>query len=88
MRQAFKAQIQVNGRRFLVLGLNEVFGFVQALVLQPLAGWRMKGLLKIAFETGKAAAGELGKLFYRDVEVIIAYHEPFQVDLMGFGKIK
>ena len=88
MRQALKAQVEINCRRFLVLGLNKVFSLIQAPVLQPLAWCRSKGLLKIAFEPGKATTGELGEFFDRHIKMIVADHKTLQVDLVGFGEIK
>lgn len=84
VRQAFEAQVKIDRRCFLLLIFDQVFSFCQASVLQPLPWWYAEGLLKIAFKTSEAAAGQLGEFLYRDIELVVAAHEPFQIDLMRF----
>src|ERR1700754_2655364 len=88
VREAFEPQVEVDGGGLFVLFFYEMAGFRQASFLQPLAGGHVECLLKVALEGGKASAGELGKSFNGDIEMKIAEHELFEIDLVRFRKVE
>lgn len=88
MGEAFKTQVQVDVRGLSVFFLYEMACFRKPGFVQPLAWGGAKDLFKIALKTRQAPAGELGKLFHRHVEAVVAAHKFFQVYLVRFGKIK
>lgn len=71
-----------------MFSLDEVSGFAQPFVLQPVTGWSTECFQKIAFESGQAAAGELREFFNGNIVVKVTKHELFQVDLVRDGKVE
>lgn len=88
MREAFEAEVEVNGGGFAVLVFDEAAGFGKAFILQPLAGCHGKRFLKVALKAGQAAPGKLRKLFDRQVKMKIAQHKLFEVNFMRFRKVE
>lgn len=88
MRKAFKTQVEINGGRLAVLFFYQVNSFRQPPLLQPLAGGGIKCFFEIALKGSQASAGEPGKLFDRYIEMKIAEHKLFQVDLIRLRKVE
>ena len=88
MREAFKAQVEIDGRWFLIPFFYQVSGFHQSFFLQPLPGSHAEYFLKVALEPRKASARELRKFFNRDIEMKIAEHEFFQIHFIRLRKIE
>ena len=81
MREGFKSQIKINGRRFLLFVFDEVARFRQSFILQPVPRRHTEYLFKIPLEPCQTPSGELRKSFNWNVKMVIADHEPFQVNL-------
>lgn len=61
-----------------------IVGVFEAFSGEPPAGGGFEKLLKVLFEGAKAAAGEIAKLFEREVVQKMLFHEVGQVYFTGF----
>jgi hypothetical protein len=88
VREAFKTQVEVNGGWSFVFGFYKMAGFRQPFFLQPVPGRHAECFLEVALKPGKASPRELRKFFDGEIEMKIAKHEFFQVNLIRFGKVE
>ena len=86
--EAFKPQVEVDGRWPLVFCFYKMAGFREPFFLQPVPGRHAECFLEVAFKPREASPGEFRKFFDREVEMKIAEHEFFKVDFIRLRKVE